>query len=346
MENPKEKGRRGVLDPATGEEEGAFDIALRPQTLEEFVGQERHKSNLRIFIEAARRRGEPLDHVLLYGPPGLGKTTLATILAREMGVGFTATSGPAIEHKGMLAGVLTKLARGDIFFIDEIHRLGTVIEENLYPAIEDFRMDIVTGEGPHASSVRLKLNPFTLVGATTRTGLLTSPLRSRFGLELRLDFYLPEEMARIVRRSAGILGLRIEEDAALEIARRSRATPRIANRLLRRVRDFAQVLGDGTVDRAITADALGRLQVDGEGLDEMDRRYLMVIIDKFEGGPVGIETISAALGEARDTIEEVYEPFLLQGGWIRKTPRGREAASRAYEHLRIPQRRGGQGTIF
>ena len=345
MEKQKKRDQE-ELEPFRAEDEIAFDIALRPQTLDEFIGQSKHKENLKIFIQAARKRGEPIDHILIYGPPGLGKTTLAYIIAREMGVGIHATSGPAVEHKGMLAGLLTKLGRRDVLFIDEIHRMGSIVEESLYQAIEDFKLDIVTGDGPHAQSIRLTLSPFTLVGATTRTGLLTSPLRSRFGLELRLDYYPPEEMTLIVKRSAAILRIAISEEAAAEIGRRARSTPRIANRLLRRVRDFAEVLADGKIDEKITRTSLDRLMVDGEGLDEMDRRYLKVIIEKFDGGPVGIESISAALGEPRDTIEEVYEPFLLQGGWIKKTPRGRETTRKAYGQLGLPEKKGGQSVIF
>jgi Holliday junction DNA helicase RuvB len=336
---------RPQLGAETEGDEAVFDASLRPRRLEEYVGQRKHCENLRVFVEAARRRGEPLDHVLLCGPPGLGKTTLAHILANELEVQIHVTSGPAIEHKGALAGLLTKLGARDVLFIDEVHRLAPVVEENLYPAMEDFRIDVVTGEGAHALSMQLGLRPFTLIGATTRTGLLTSPLLSRFGVTVRLDYYPPEDLTTIVLRSAGILGVPVTEDGALEIARRSRGTPRIANRLLRRVRDFAEVLGEGRIDLAAAHAALARLDVDAVGFDEMDRRILRTIIEKFEGGPVGIETIAAAIGEPRDTIEDVYEPFLLQGGWLQRTPRGRVATRRSYEHLGIAPPRG-QGQLF
>jgi Holliday junction DNA helicase RuvB len=327
---------RGVLAPDGAPDEGVFDLALRPKHLDEYVGQTRHCDNLRVFIEAARRRGEPLDHVLFCGPPGLGKTTLAHIIAAELGVEIHSTSGPAIEHKGALAAMLTKLAPRDVLFIDEIHRLSPIVEENLYPAIEDFQIDIVAGDGPHAASYKLPLSPFTLVGATTRTGLLTSPLLSRFGVTIRLDYYPPEDLARIVRRSAGLLGIPVDPEGADEIARRARGTPRIANRLLRRVRDFAEVEGNGVVDVAAARHGLERLEVDEAGFDEMDRRILSAIVEKFDGGPVGIETIAAAVAEPRDTIEDVYEPFLIQGGFLKRTPRGRVATRLAYEHLGLP----------
>ncbi len=338
--------RGGPLDPLRTIDETGLDTALRPRSLDEFVGQKELKDNLRIFIQAARKRGEPLDHLLLNGPPGLGKTTLAHIVAREMGTQLHATSGPAVEHKGILAGLLTRLDHADVLFIDEIHRLGAVVEENLYPAIEDFRLDVMTGDGPHATSIQLDVQPFTLVGATTRTGLLTGPLRSRFGMVLRLDYYPPADLAIIVNRSAGILGVEMDERAGFEIARRARGTPRIANRLLRRLRDFAQVLADGHITEEVTLDGLERLKVDGCGLDEMDRRYLRTIIEKFDGGPVGLDTLAAALGESRETLEDVYEPYLLQQGYIQRTPRGRVTTRHACEHLGIPPGPDTQRSLF
>jgi Holliday junction DNA helicase RuvB len=339
---------RGVIDASLGDDERHFDVALRPVRLDEYVGQRKHVDNLRVFIEAARRRGEALDHVLFCGPPGLGKTTLAHIIANEMGVAIHSSSGPAIEHKGGLAALLTKVGPREVLFIDEIHRLTPIVEENLYPAIEDFVMDIIAGDGPHAASYKLPLNPFTLVGATTRTGLLTSPLLSRFGVSIRLDYYPPEDLQKIVVRSAGLLRIAIDEAGAAEIARRARGTPRIANRLLRRVRDFAEVEGTGRIDVAAARHALERLEVDEVGFDDMDRKILFTIIEKFGGGPVGIETISAAVSEPRDTLEDVYEPFLLQNGFLQRTPRGRVATRRAYEHLGLPFPGGDvpQGRLF
>lgn len=322
------------LSPAlVGPGEKAYETSLRPSHFDEFVGQRKIKENLRVFVRAAANRGDPVDHLLFCGPPGLGKTTLAMIVAQERGVALHMASAPAIEHKGQLAALLTKLEPNDVLFIDEIHRLPAVVEENLYTAVEDFRIDIVQGDGPYAQTLSLPLHPFTLVGATTRTGLLTNPMRSRFGYVARLDYYPPEQLARIVERSAGLLGLTIEGEAAMEIARRARGTPRIANRLLRRARDFAEVLGDGTLNLATAKDGLDRLDVDNAGLDMMDRRYLTVLIDHYDGGPAGIETLAAALSEPRDTLEDVYEPYLLQQGFIARTPRGRTATQRAYAHL-------------
>jgi holliday junction DNA helicase RuvB len=325
-----------AVDAGAQGEDVRFERSLRPKTLDDYIGQTKHKDNLRVFVEAARRRGEPLDHLLLSGPPGLGKTTLAQILAHEMGVELHMTNGPVVEHKGALAGLLTKLGRNDILFIDEIHRLNPVVEESLYPAMEDFRIDVMTGDGAFASSIQIPVQPFTLIGATTRTGLLTAPLHSRFGQIIRLDFYPVEDLAKIVLRSASLLGVEIAQNASLAIAQRSRGTPRIANRLLRRVRDFAEVLGTGKIDEAIVTKSSERLDIDGAGFDEMDRRLLRVIIDDYDGGPVGVETLAAALGAPRDTIEDVYEPYLLQQGYLGRTTRGRVATRKAYEHLRVP----------
>ncbi len=310
-----------------------FENALRPLAFSDFCGQKKVVENLQVFVEAAKFRGEPLDHTLLHGPPGLGKTTLSNIIANELGVGFKITSGPVLDKPGDLAGILTSLEKNDVLFIDEIHRLSPVVEEYLYSAMEDYRIDIMIDKGPSARSIQIDLNPFTLVGATTRSGLLTAPLRARFGINMHLEYYEPETLQRIIERSAGILGVPITEDAAMEIAGRSRGTPRIANALLRRVRDFAQVKGNGKIDTKITKIALTALNIDQYGLDEIDNKILLTIIDKFKGGPVGITTIATAVGEDAGTVEEVYEPFLIMEGFIKRTPRGRMVTELAYRHF-------------
>ncbi|MCC6646899.1 MAG: Holliday junction branch migration DNA helicase RuvB [Polyangiaceae bacterium] len=347
-EPPRPEEPRAVSPARADGEEERFDRLFRPTSLDEYVGQDQHRDNLRVFVQAAKRRGEPLDHVLLCGPPGLGKTTLAHILANELGVSLHLTSGPAVEHKGALAGLLTKLERGDVLFIDEIHRLTPAVEESIYPAIEDFQIEIMTGDGPYATSLQLPLKPFTLIGATTRTGLLTAPLISRFGYLMRLDYYSIDDLARIVARSARLLETPIEPDGARTIAERSRGTPRIANRILRRVRDFAEIEGSGVIDVAIARHTCERLDVDPAGLDEMDRRLLRVIIDTYDGGPVGVETLAASLSEPRDTVEDVIEPYLLQQGFLGRTPRGRIATRKAYEHLGKPKKAPPepQGALF
>lgn len=321
------------VSPVKSPEDSNFELSLRPRGFSDFVGQEKLKENLHVFITAANQRKEPLDHVLFCGPPGLGKTTLANIIANELKVNIKTTSGPVLERQGDLAAILTNLSEMDILFIDEIHRLPRVVEEVLYPAMEDYQLDIIIGQGPNARTLKLGLPKFTLIGATTRTGLLTSPLRDRFGVINRLEFYTHEELRKILSRTAGILSAEITEEAAFEIARRSRGTPRIANRLLRRLRDFAQVRGSGIIDLDIARHSLLALDIDERGLDDMDRKFLSAIIEKFSGGPVGIETLAAALSEDRDTLEDVYEPYLLQEGLLERTPRGRLATRHAYRHL-------------
>lgn len=324
-----------IIDPKPKIEDTPLEVSLRPRYLKEYIGQEELKRNLRVFIEAARGRTEALDHVLLHGSPGLGKTSLAHIIANELGVEIKSTSGPVIDKPGDLAAILTSLQPRDVLFIDEIHRLNHVVEEILYPAMEDYKLDIIIGQGPSARTMKIPLPPFTLVGATTRAGLLTPPLRDRFGVMLRVDFYEPDHLKKIVLRSAQLLEIPMDEDGAFEIARRARGTPRVANRLLRRVRDFAQVEGDGVITQPVASRALDMLEVDEFGLDKMDRHIMLTIIEKFDGGPIGLDSLSAAVSEEKDTLEDVYEPFLIQCGLIKRTPRGRVATTRAYEHFGI-----------
>ncbi|MBD1401433.1 Holliday junction branch migration DNA helicase RuvB [Pelovirga terrestris] len=335
-----------LINPAGQPAEEQLDLSLRPRSLKDYVGQAKARSNLQVFIDAARNRCEALDHVLFYGPPGLGKTTLANIIAHEMGVNIKSTSGPVIEKTGDLAAILTNLEEGDVLFIDEIHRLSPVVEEILYPAMEDYQLDILIGQGPSARTIKLDIPRFTLVGATTRAGLLSSPLRDRFGVICRLEFYSTDELTTIVKRSAGILNIPVDEKGAWEIARRSRGTPRIVNRLLRRVRDFAEIVGDGIISQALADRSLGRLEVDQQGLDHMDRLLLLTVIDKFGGGPVGLDTLAAAIGEERDTIEDVIEPYLIQKGFLNRTPRGRVATESCLQHFHREKPRPAIDSLF
>ncbi|MBE9504157.1 MAG: Holliday junction branch migration DNA helicase RuvB [Proteobacteria bacterium] len=335
-----------IISPAISEDDTNYDASLRPKNLSEYIGQEKVKENLSIFIEAAKKREDALDHVLLYGPPGLGKTTLSCIIASELGVNIKTASGPSIEKAGDLAAILTNLEECDVLFIDEIHRLSTVVEEILYPAMEDFQLDIMIGQGPSARSIKLDLPRFTLIGATTRAGLLSSPLRDRFGVIFRLEFYTPRELSTIVKRSADLLKMDIDNDGAYEIARRSRGTPRIANRLLRRTRDYAQVKADGIITKKVADEALKMLEVDTNGFDVMDRKLLLTIIEKFRGGPVGLDTLAAAISEQRDTIEDLYEPYLIQEGFLNRTPRGRVATENAYKHFGMPMDEETQRRLF
>ena len=332
--------------PIVSDEEIRFEQGLRPLSFDEYIGQERVKENLKVFVDAARERGEALDHVLFHGPPGLGKTTMAYIIAHELGVSITATAGPVIERTGDLAAILTNVQARSVLFIDEIHRLNRIVEETLYPVLEDFKIDIVIGQGPSARTIKLDIAPFTLVGATTRAGLITSPLRDRFGVVFRIDYYKPEELAIVVQRCSRVLGVNIDSEGALEIASRSRGTPRVAIRLFRRVRDYAQVREDGVITKGVAERALALMEIDHLGLDNMDRKILRTIIEKFSGGPVGIDTISTAISEEKDTIEDVYEPFLIQKGYIHRTPRGRVATRLAYEYLGLKPQGSVQEPLF